>query len=57
MWADPEQECLVPAFWLAPGMASESEDQRGDSPRQGAQTAGGQQRGVAGARARMWVLV
>lgn len=57
VWADPEQESRVPAFWLALWVTSERKEQLGDSPRQRAQTGGGQQRGVAGARAWMWLLV
>lgn len=57
VWADPEQESRVPAFSLALRVTSEREEQLGDSPRQRAQTGGGQQRGVAGARAWMWLLV
>lgn len=57
VWADPEQESRVPAFWLALWVTSEREEQLGDSPRQREQTGGGQKRGVAGARAWMWLLV
>lgn len=57
MWADPEQKSRAPAFWLALWVTSEREEQLGDSQRQRSQTGGGQQRGVAGARAWMWLLV
>lgn len=40
-WADAEQAAHVSAFWLALWVASEREEQPGDSPRQRAQTGGG----------------